>query len=234
MISREENTEAYKELKDQYYDYLENDIILKENFVDFINQSSLESSKSSVKIQVDIYHALGYKLSTKFGSGTIYKASEQSYFILTHNDLLKKTNLQTIRVQVTDYTGYIYTATIENQSDIYQLASLIIPKNIDRKLEVMTISNYQSFSKEPVLLISYTNMVINRMALGLIDEISDDEGLVLFSTNIISDLYGNGGAIINTSSKLVGIQYNVDDGNALGIGVVSILAYLDTLDNPDT
>jgi len=226
FIVREEKTEVYKVLKLQYHQYLENDFMFLENFQAFINDVSTETAKSSVKIKVDILNQQNQVMSSRFGSGVVFEESPLTYRILTTNDLLSVSEPNTIRLQITDYMGNLYTGMFEHRDSDLELGIISIYKNSLQPLPLITIATAHPLQNEPVLLISYRNRIINSMTMGFITAIFEGDPVNQMYTSILTDIYGHGGALINSKMELIGIQYMMEGNYTVAIHVKGIELYL--------
>ncbi len=226
LFDQKEESPDFIELEQQYDTYMTNDILKKGLFQDFVNQASLETSKSSVKIQVDFYHVLGYKTQTLYASGFVYEETEQSYIIMTYQEIFETSTFETIRVRVFDFNGNAYNATIHHESSLLNLASLIISKHQTTVIPVAELAITQALPNEPIMLISYQHRIINSMLMGFYITYTTDEPYILFDTTINTDLFGNGGMIINTSQQLIGMQISVQEGKSRALGVDTIRQYI--------
>ncbi|TNF08254.1 MAG: serine protease [Bacillota bacterium] len=227
LIVPEEDSEAYVSLKEQFNAYHENDFMFTNRFHEFVNQASLNVSKSVVKIKVDIIHEDGYTLVSRYGSGSIFMEDEQKYYIITANDLLNTSDQQTIRLQITDYKGNLYTGQLIHKDIDYELGVISININTLSPLPLITFSDVSPLPQEPILLISYRGQTINSMAMGFVVYTFDGDPLHPIYTTIQSDIFGNGGAIFNNRLEVVGIQFMVEINESVGINVKGIQLYLD-------
>ena len=226
FIVREENTDDYKALKQQYHQYLENDFMFLENFQAFINDVSTETAQSSVKIKIDILNQQNQVMSSRFGSGIIFEESPLTYHILTTNDLLSISEPNTMRLQVTDYMGNLYTGMFIHRDSDLELGIISIYKNNNQPLPLITIATAHPLLNEPILMISYRQKVINSMTMGFITSIFEGDPVNQMYTSIETDIYGHGGALINNRMELIGIQYMMEGNYTVAINLKGIELYL--------
>lgn len=221
----EEKSDEYTQLKRYYHQYLNNDFLFEDNFQEFINEVSLETSKSSVKIRSEFSYQQNVIL-TKYGSGAIFKETDHYYYILTTLSIVYVSEIQIGRFQVTDYQGNTYTGVLLHKDLELELATIRINKNPNRLLKVISFSKLNPIPNEPVLLISYQGQQINSLSMGFLIGFIHQNHVVNLYTTIPSDAYGNGGAIINNKHELIGIQHQ-SLNYAVAIGLDTIMIYVD-------
>ena len=227
FIVREEKTDVYKDLKIQYHQYLENDFMFLDDFQSFVNTVSTETAKSVVKIKIDLVNQQNQIMSTRFGSGVVIEETDISYKILTANDLLSITEPNTIRLQITDYMGNLYTGIFEHRDPDLELGIISIYKNETQPLSLIQIAKYNPLLNEPIMLISYRQKIMNSMVMGFITSIIEGDPVSQMYTSIETDIYGHGGAVLNNRMELIGIQYNLEGNHTVAIHLKGISLYLD-------
>jgi S1-C subfamily serine protease len=208
MFVVEENSDEYTQLKRYYHQYLNNDFLFEDRFQTYINEVSLETSKASVRIRAE-FSLQQNIIETKFGSGVIVKETDTYYYILTTVSNVYVSDFQLGRFQVTDYQGNSYTGILVHKDLDLELATIRINKNPNRLLKTMLLSTIKPLPNEPILLISYKGQIMNSMSMGFLIGYVKQNQIENIHTTIPSDLYGHGGAIINHSHELVGIQYQI-------------------------
>jgi S1-C subfamily serine protease len=230
IIAPEENSEAYDTLKNQINDYHDNDFMFTNRFHEFVNKASITVSKSVVKIKVDVIHEDGYTLVSRYGSGSVFMEENNKYYILTSNDLLNTTDNQSLRLQITDYKGNLYTGQFIHKDMEFELGVISINVNPSQPLPHVNIAKVKPINQEPILLISYRGQTINSMAMGFVVNTYDGYPLHPIYTTIESDIFGNGGAMFNNQLELIGIQFMVEINESVGINLTGINLYLELFD----
>jgi len=223
----EEDSEEYIALSNQYDNYRLSDISQLENFQSFINEVTLSSSVASVMIEVKVYSPLGLLLETRHGSGVIFYQDSANYHIMTTYDLTNIEQKQTLSIEVSDYLGRTYRAFTRRDSEELGLSGIRIAKNSQRKLEVLPISEFPPLAGQPVMLIGYQRRIINALTMGMIVEVTynDEHELINIKTSVLSDNFGNGGVMIDMNHKIIGIQYQVENGFTYAHGLDVIKAF---------
>jgi len=223
----EEDTEEYRALANQYDDFILSDISQLENFQSFINGVTLTSSVASVMIEVKVYSSLGLLLETRYGSGVIFYQDSANYHIMTTFDLTNINQGQTLSIEVSDYLGRTYRAFTRRDSEELGLSGIRIAKNSQRVLGVLEIAEYPPLVGQPVMLIGYQRRIINALTMGMIIEVSsnDEQELIQLKTSVLSDNFGNGGVMIDMNHKIIGIQYQVENGFTYAHGLDVIEAF---------
>ena len=223
----EENSEEYRALSNQYNSYILSDVSQLENFQSFINDVTLTSSVASVMIEVKVYSSLGLLLETRHGSGVIFHQDSVNYHIMTTYELTNINHGQTLSIEVSDYLGRTYRAFTRRDSEELGLSGIRIAKNSQRILGVLEIAEYAPLVGQPVMLIGYQRRIINALTMGMIIEVSynDEQELIHLKTSVLSDSFGNGGVMIDMNHKIIGIQYEVENGYTYAHGLDVIKAF---------
>ncbi|MDI6452944.1 S1C family serine protease [Peloplasma aerotolerans] len=217
----EEDTEEFKILASQYQNYIANDINIFDRFQTFINVVTLETTISSVMIEVKVYSPLGVLLETRYGSGVIFEEDSSNYHVLTTFDLTKLSSGQTMSIEISDYLGRTYRGFLRKSSEDLGLSGIRFVKNRNRVLQTLDISDSLPLIGEPIMLIGYQGEIINALTMGLITGyIKTDENIVqAVETNVLSDAFGNGGVMINMNHEIIGIQFDVDNGSTYAYSI---------------
>lgn len=223
----EEDSEEYRALASQYDNFILSDISQLENFQSFINGVTLTSSVASVMIEVKVYSSLGLLLETRYGSGVIFYQDNVDYHIMTTYHLTSINQGQTLSIEVSDYLGRTYRAFTRRDSNELGLSGIRIAKNSQRTLGVLEIADYAPLVGQPIMLIGYQRRIINALTMGMVVEVTynDDEELLNLKTSVLSDNFGNGGVMIDMNHKIIGVQYQVENGYTYAHGLDIIKAF---------
>lgn len=203
-----EVSQEYRDLRSAYDRMIEDEIVTIQGLADFINNATLETSLSNVKITVTVYQD-DTIVETRYGAGVVFASIGAHAHILTTYGLLELTEGTNILVKVHDYLNREHMASVRLRAEEDQMAVLRIIRPQVNPLPVVTMAQQLPFAGEQVLLIGFQNQVINAMSMGRILALPDDEQN-LITTNVPTDIYGMGGMLVNTSHQLVGIQIGVD------------------------
>lgn len=217
------------------------------DYAALINKISTDTIKANVKIYTTSYNSfLGIPISstTKQGSGIIfYKNDDNIYAVLTNAHVAHKENeYDKVKYEIEDFKGTKYTAYLFSSAiDIsYDLAVLYFQgketdlKAIDRaKIDpvidenIIAIgqpegqNNAITFGK----VLRYTNVTLNNSAFSKVQ-------FQVIEHNSPSTNGSSGGAILNTSLQLVGLQfagkkdYNGNFISGFGIPITKINEFL--------
>jgi hypothetical protein len=228
----EEDTDAYRALSEQFFDYQTNDISDIKNFQAFINTVTLETSIASVKVEVTVYSGLGLLLETRYGSGVIFHVTQTEYHVMTDIKLTQKEATQFISIDIHDYLGNIYTGTLKYQDESLGLSGVRFTKG-SATLKALSIAKQPTFEGEPIMLIGYQRKIINALTMGLLHSYlyNETEELIGFKTNIPSDDFGNGAVLIDMTHQMIGIQYLYSDGFLYAISYSQLQTFYETYKN---
>ncbi|MBN2299669.1 MAG: trypsin-like peptidase domain-containing protein [Acholeplasmataceae bacterium] len=226
IFNREEKSIEYKLLSEQYNEFLFRDISIYDQFADFIDDSSLNTALASVALEVQFYDNKGELLETKIGSGIIFYSDTLYYHVVTTYDLVHTERGRFASYNITDSYGMFYRAVMRYESEDYGLSGIAFVKDQMHTLRSINLSPYEPLIGEPAMLIGYQHQIINSRSMGLITD-NDIGGNQYITLNIASDVYGNGGAIININNELIGIQDYYNDDTVYAIGLQSLTSFYD-------
>lgn len=204
----EESTEAYEALSREFDQYLQHDIAQDTKFQIFINQVTLETATSGMMIEVRIYSLLGALTEVKQFSGVIIDEDEHYHILTIYEPFILETG-ETLTISLNDYLGNTLSAELAYFDDTLNLAILTTQRRTVN-YESIKIKEQAPMQGEPLVLIGFQRQIINAMTMGMmlpLDEQTDDTYL----TTILSDDFGLGGAIIDSTFQLVGIQIYAHD-----------------------
>lgn len=221
LFVKEEDSKAYEDLKNYYHQYVNFDIALAERFHEYLNNLTLYVNKSSVRIRVETVTSEDSVVINTSGSGVVFHETNEHYYVLSSKALFQNSN-QVFKYQIIDYAGNTYSGTLFHFSET--LGMIRINKDPSKLLPIIKIAKFAPFINEPIVLLSYRKQIVNSITLGLVDHQSDNEIHHLY-TNISSDRFANGGAIINMASELVGIQFMLVEGVSVAYDLTEIHAY---------
>ncbi|MBU1141083.1 MAG: serine protease [Firmicutes bacterium] len=227
-ILNEEDTDEYRALSSQYEEFVIHDIGQIDQFQAFVNKATFESILSNVMIKVQLFNDLNNLVETRTGSGVIFIDSGSFHYVLTSFNLTYPADYSAT-YQIFDYQGRTSTGYIDVVSEEHNLSVIRYLKARWDMLPTIEIAEDLSLPGEPMLLFGYKGQMMNAMIMGLMIENTDinDDTQRFFHTSIPSDLYANGGAIINVNNELVGIQIDVLDGNCYAVSIIEIKALVD-------
>ncbi len=116
-----------------------------------------------------------------------------------------------ISYEIFSNEGKTTTAEFLMACESSKLMVLRVLKGTEFNLPPLTIASKRPLYGEPVLLIGNQAQVIDAKSMGLYLDIivNDEESPTSVLTSIETDLFGNGGGVINTRHELVGVQIGV-------------------------
>jgi len=202
------------ERSDEFNQYKATDIESIHQFHNFINNTTYESSIAAVKIEVNIFTRLGAFVERRTGSGIIFHQDSVNYHVLTLYDFTKTENNQMMTIEITDYMNRTYRAYLRRESEEIGLSGIRFSKNPNRLLSYLEIADQMPKIGEPLVLLGFQNRILNAITMGMLTNYiyDDQDEIISLETNIVSDSYGNGGAVLNVFSKIIGLQYSSTDG----------------------
>jgi S1-C subfamily serine protease len=220
----------YLVLRDAYETYQNKEVDDLDDLARLINKVTLETSRSNVMIETSIYDDESL-IEKRRGSGVIVRTDQVFTYVLTTLDLLENDKGMTLELSVNDYLLREHSASIEAQSEEHRLALLKITKPIKDVLPAIDLAEQSPQTGEQVLLIGFQAQVINAINLGIVTDYRNDvlPGLELMETDIPTDDYGLGGAVIDMNRDMVGMLYLISqDEEAAGYAVAlhTIKAFL--------
>lgn len=204
----EESTEAYEALSIDYDQYLQHDIAQDEKFQIFINQVTLETATSGMMVEVRIYSALGALIEVKQFSGVVVDEDDHYHVLTIYEPFMLETG-ETLTISLSDYLGNTLTAELAYVDATVNLAMLRTQRRtVD--YEAIKIKEKAPMQGEPLVLIGFQRQIINAMTMGMMLPLEGQTDHT-YLTSILSDDFGLGGAIIDSTFQLVGIQIDAHD-----------------------
>jgi len=212
MACQQEKT--YDDLYLEYLSHIENNEVSYQSMIDYFNHLSQEVIKSVVLVEKIVPTING----SSTGSGVVFKADADYYYILTNNHVIySETTTETIIYTISDYLGNEYSATLLEQSGDYDLAILRFAKGTT-VLPVIEFATTNPLVGEKMAVLGYPGYQINAISLGNVidyapidvESSSYDIINVLFDV-LISDVpvkSGSSGSVsLNDQFQIVGIVY---------------------------
>jgi hypothetical protein len=209
--------DALREARQHYETYEDNDLVSQGELADFINTATLETSRSSVKVKVNVYDASMTLVEEREASGVVFQEEAAYVHILTAFSVtdVPEGHIKTVRIH--DYLEREFTGFIREESSETGLSAIRMVKPLVNPLSPVETALFEPVVGEPVLLVGFQRETVNAINMGLVTglDVTDPvTGLSFMTTDIPSDINGNGGMIINLMHQLVGIQSHVatDEG----------------------
>jgi S1-C subfamily serine protease len=169
---------------------------------------------------------------SRFGSAVIFDESDEYYFALTNEHVLRDAN----RIQAIDYHQNSYEALmVENSLHIsYDLGIIKIDKLHD--LSVLSFASSSSLASG-VIAVGYPNSIFD-ITHGVITSIEGIEHTITFPVihhNAYIEMGSSGGALLNLNHDIIGINFAVyhDESGfveSYAIPVEKVSEYLLTMD----
>lgn len=201
--------------KDHYEAYQESDLIDYAGFAEFINTATLETSLSSVQVKVSVYDANRDLVEERLASGIIFKEDSTYVHIMTAFHVTEVLEGYTKTVRICDYREREFTGFVRVESAELGISAIRMVKPLSDPLIPIGVADMPSIAGEPVLLIGYQTGIVNAMTMGLItalDVVIGDDPTMYMVIDMPSDVFGDGGLIINLRHQLIGMQHHVETG----------------------
>lgn len=235
MEANTNHSDEYLDLREQYENFRNNDIESFMDFQSFINEVSLKTSLSSVAIKVQLFDEENNLVATKKGAGVIFYGTNDNIYIITANTLVFDEDEHFIMIEVTDGQGKKSEAELEMECSDTGLAVLEVEKSKHPGVRVIDVATHIPLYGEPILLMGYQNKIINSKSMGLYQgEFSELELKNKVMTSILTDVYSNGGAIINIRLELIGIQIDVIDYEAVTVTFLDLQIFIELFNKKQT
>jgi len=209
--------DALRDAREHYGTYEDNDLVSQDELADFINTATLETSLSSVKVKINVYDAERTLVEEREASGVVFQEEAAYVHILTAFSVtdVPEGSIKTVRIY--DYLEREFTGFIREESAEAGLSAIRMVKPLVNPLSPVETALYSPVVGEPVLLVGFQRETVNAINMGLVtgvDVADPSSGLSSMTTDIPSDIHGNGGMIVNLMHQLVGIQSHVvtDEG----------------------
>lgn len=205
--------------------------------INLVNDISIYAIQANVEINVTVESGFfSNDLSVSQGSGVIFHEEDNYYFVLTNEHVVNPDESGKIKYYVYDYLGYEYTAYLLDGSvaEEYDLAILVFEKTYE--LVVLSMTKHNPSINELVFSLGQPHGQPNTITAGKVlkyeqatldDKFFYDFQAVKHSGPI--DNGSSGGALINSSMQIVGINFaGADDQSySLAVPVFAIFEYLD-------
>ncbi len=190
---------------------------------ELVNEITTDKIRAAVKLSVQKYDLGGLlnstviNSSTSSGSGVIYKEDSMYYYCLTNNHVVDKGGKAYAEINIFDYQLETYKAELLAASAEYDLAAVRFKKNLANPLAVLEFETAGTAVGESVIAIGTPSGQMNSITFGNVlameqVKIDGDVSLSNVTFPIIQhdapiNNGSSGGALLNTSLKIVGINY---------------------------
>lgn len=218
MLVIEEDTFEYRQLSDQYNDYVMNDVVNYEDFKDIMNDVTHVSTTSVFMIETQVLDIFRRVVSENFGTGTLIYTDNNYHYVLTTFQMI---NLQSrfVEYYVTDAYGNKLSAEIFAADSTLKLGILRIG-HTDEEYALIDLPSYMPLSGELLVMISNNHPTQNIQKLG--SYLYQDE---MSYIKVESTQNANGSPIFNLQLELVGIQYLYGESYVLMIDYQTIYEF---------
>ncbi|MBE0701546.1 MAG: trypsin-like peptidase domain-containing protein, partial [Acholeplasmataceae bacterium] len=149
---------SYEDLNLEYENFIANQQTSYEENIAFFNGIATETVQSIVLVKKQ--SASG----TSSGSGVVFHAVANTYFVLTNNHVVYRTGIA--NYTISDYLGNDYSATYMFGDEDYDLAVLRITKKPDISLGVIPFGTENASIDNISAVLGYPNAQINAITLG--------------------------------------------------------------------
>lgn len=222
MLVIEEDTFEYRQLSDQYNDYVMNDVVNYDDFIEIMNDATNITTTSVFMVEtneLDIFRRL---VNQKYGSGTIIFSDINYNYILTTFEMI---DLQSRFVSYYIYDAYGTKIAAEIFAADSTLNLGILRSRItDENYHIVDFPDYLPLSNELVIMISnsYPTQNIHKLGLYLYQ---DEKSYV----EVVSTKNANGSPVFNLQLELVGIQYLYGESYVLLVDYQDIYEFVSPL-----
>ena len=204
ILSVEEDTFEFRQLSDQYNEYVINDVVNFDDFRNLMNQASNVSSTSVFMIETDVLDVFNRVTNTYHGTGTIFFEDSNYFYVLTTYQIIDLVSRR-VHYFVTDAYGQKMPAEIFAADSILGLGILRVDLN-STDYEIAEFASYIPLTDELVLMISNSYPTQNIQKLGRF-LYQDDTPYM----EVTSSQNANGSPIYNLKLEVIGIQYLYGD-----------------------
>lgn len=200
ILSVEENTFEFRELSDQYNEYVMNDVVNFDDFKNFMNEASNVSSTSVFMIETDVLDIFNRVTNTFHGTGTLFFEDTNYSYVLTTYQIIDLVSRR-VHYFVTDIYGMKMSAEIFAADSTLGLGILRVDLN-STDYEIVDFASYMPLSNELVLMIAnnYPTQNIQKLGHFLYQE-------EIPYMKVASSQNANGSPIFNLKLEVIGIQY---------------------------
>lgn len=201
----------------------ENELLNKklDDVYDLVNQVSNVAIRANVMIYTTSYNEspiFGIPISaiSGQGSGVIYNANEDFYFVLTNNHVVYKDPAYSKqKFEVYDYLGEKYNGYLLGNSSEYDLAVIYFSKGA-RELNVLEMAEQNPIIDDTVIAIGQPKGQSNTITFGKVQSYSEislelenqssvDFPVIVHTAPI--NRGSSGGVVINSKLEIVGINF---------------------------
>lgn len=218
LLIVEEDTFEYRQLSDQYNDYVLNDVVNYEDFRDIMNDATNITTTSVFMIETQVLDIFRRVIGQNFGTGTLIYTDNNYHYVLTTFQMI---NLQSRFVEyfVTDAYGNRLDGEIFAADSTLKLGILRIG-HTDEDYALIDLPSYMPLSGELLIMISNDYPTQNVQKLG--SYLYQDE---MSYIKVTSSQNANGSPIFNLQLELVGIQYLYGESYVLMIDYKTIYEF---------
>lgn len=202
---------------------LEDNINNSKEYIELINEVSLETIKANVMIYTTCYNktpifGIPTEQATGQGSGVIFQETATEYYVLTNNHVVYLHDGYTLRrFQVIDYLGNEYVGTLIYADPDYDLGVIRFSKKAT-VLKALEFSNENPKEQDVVISLGQPHGQSNTITLGNVlqytkvnlQNSTPESSNVTFSVihhNAPINSGSSGGVLLNKELKIVGINY---------------------------
>jgi hypothetical protein len=192
--------QEYLDLEEQFNYYLSNDINTELNFIEYVNNLSLEHTNENVEVSI-----VTQLIETKF-SGVIVQIQGFEVYAITQSDDFDASLHQ--RIFIEDFKGESYAGQLLTKSEDYPIALVKFTSENASTYDAADFSSTMPLVGEIVSSISFDDGILNHLELGT------------FSTTIDNDYYhlnmnytetSAGSSVYDINLNLIGIRVMIND-----------------------
>ena len=211
-----------------FHQYLEQDIITADQFIDVVNGFTYEVIPSIVHIKMDVRDLLTFETIESYeGNGIIIEQTLNHVLVLTSSFFVNKDETKFADYDLYNFKNEAKEATLLYHSSVHGLALLQFTKPSDVTYPSIFVAQFPSISKEPVFVLGRHNNIINVMTMGFVADVFKETNQLTIQSEIAE--YGLGDTIFSLKRELIGIytHLDVEDSDPLFVNHKHIQAFLD-------
>jgi hypothetical protein len=217
-----EDTKEFRDLSKQFDQLVIQDLHTKDGFDQFFNDITKNLISANIKLHVMIYSEFGFLVENRYGTAMIYENSDGYYHALTTSFILSISNTQTFSIDIYDYLGNKYVAQGIKINPNHQLVSFKFVQTTVI-LNTLPITAYTPVLNEPIFMMGNPNHTQNTILFGSYLGLNDDLRML---SNIKTDAFANGSAVLNVAKQCIGIQIGFTANTLIFLSANEILEFL--------
>lgn len=175
-----------------------------QEFIAFVNQATMETARSSVKIRIRVINDQFVTEDEIYVSGFIFFIDSVHAHVMTVFEPFDAPSDYRFNIRVYDFMDREYTATLREADMENNIAAIRFVKPLVNPLQPASLSSDSTVYHEPLLMIGYHRSILNGMQMGILKDPSSINNLI--KTTLIADHFARGSLIVNAKNDIIGMQ----------------------------